>query len=63
MTKKFNTKYTKGSSNAAERTRLMAEISAIYDKYRGTKKKRKKKGFPPAVEKRLKELMKKRDEL
>jgi hypothetical protein len=62
-TKKFNPKYTKGSSNTAERKKLMAEISAIYDKYRGTKAKRKKKGFPPSVAKRLKELMKRRDKL
>ena len=48
MAKKFNPKYTRGSSNVGERKRLMSEISAIYKKYRGTKDKRKKKGFPPA---------------
>ena len=60
---KFNPKYTKGSKNVAERKKLMSEIAAIYEKYRGDKNKRKKKGFPPAVAKRLKELMKKRDKL
>ena len=60
---KFNPKYTKGSSNVAERKKLMAQIAAIYDKYRGTKSKRKKKGFPPAVEARLKQLMKRRDKI
>tara|TARA_R100000458_G_C8032594_1_gene87439 strand:- start:13 stop:300 length:288 start_codon:yes stop_codon:yes gene_type:complete len=60
---KFNPKYTKGSKNVAERKKLMAEIAAIYDKYRGTKSKRKKKGFPPAVEARLKKLMKRRDQI
>lgn len=61
--KKFNPKYTKGSKNVGERKKLMSEISAIYDKHRGTKDKRKKKGFPPAVAKRLKELMKRRDKI
>lgn len=61
--KKFNPKYTKGSKDVGERKKLMAEISAIYDKYRGTKDKRKKKGFPPAVERRLKALMKRRDQI
>jgi len=60
---KFNPKYTKGSKNVGERKKLMAEIASIYDKHRGTKDKRKKKGFPPAVAKRLKELMKRRDKL
>jgi hypothetical protein len=41
----------------------MSEISAIYDKHRGDKKKRKKKGFPPAVAARLKQLMKRRDQI
>jgi len=63
MANKFNPKYTKGSKNVGERKKLMSEISAIYDKHRGTKAKRKKKGFPPAVAKRLKELMNKRDKL
>lgn len=63
MAKKFNPKYTKGSSNVSERKKLMSQISAIYDKYRGTKGKRKKKGFPPAVEARLKQLMKRRDKI
>ena len=39
----------------------MAQISAIYKKHRGTKEKRKKKGFPPAVAARLKRLMAQRD--
>ena len=60
---KFNPKYTKGSSNVAERKKLMAQIAAIYDKYRGTKSKRKKKVFPPALEERLKQLMKRRDKI
>lgn len=60
---KFNPKYTKGSKNVGERKKLMSEIAAIYEKHRGTKDKRKKKGFPPAVAKRLKELMKRRDKL
>lgn len=63
MAKKFNPKYTKGSKNVGERKKLMSEIAAIYDKHRGTKAKRKKKGFPPAVEARLKQLMKRRDKL
>lgn len=63
MAKKFNAKYTKGSSNVGKRKKLMAQISAIYDKYRGTKAKRKKKGFPPAVAARLKKLMAQRDKL
>jgi len=58
---KFNPKYTKGSSDVDKRKKLMAEISDIYKKHRGTKDKRKKKGFPPAVAARLKKLMKQRD--
>tara|TARA_R100000773_G_C4208616_1_gene108758 strand:+ start:343 stop:537 length:195 start_codon:yes stop_codon:yes gene_type:complete len=58
---KFNPKYTKGSSDVEKRKKLMAEISDIYKKHRGTKEKRKKKGFPPAVAARLKKLMKQRD--
>ena len=60
---KFNPKYTKGSSDVEKRKKLMAEISDIYKKHRGTKDKRKKKGFPPAVAARLKKLMKQRDEI
>lgn len=60
---KFNKKYTSGSSNVSERKRLMTEISNIYKKYRGTKDKREKKGFPPAVAARLKKLMAQRDKL
>ena len=60
---KFNAKYTRGSSNVAKRKKLMAQIAAIYDKYRGTKAKRKKKGSPPAVAARLKKLMAQRDKL
>lgn len=60
---KFNKKYTSGSSNVEKRKRLMKQISDIYKKYRGTKAKRKKKGFPPAVAARLKELMKQRDKI
>ena len=60
---KFNPKYTRGSSNVWKRKKLMAEIAAIYKKYRGTKAKRKKKGFPPAVAARLKKLMAQRDKL
>ena len=41
----------------------MTEISNIYKKYRGTKAKRKKKGFPPAVAARLKKLMAQRDKI
>lgn len=63
MAKKFNPKYTRGSSNVGERKKLMSEISAIYKKYRGTKDKRKKKGFPPAVAARLKKLMARRDKI
>ena len=58
---KFSPKYTKGSSDVDKRKKLMAEISGIYKKHRGTKDKRKKKGFPPAVAARLKKLMKQRD--
>ena len=60
---KFNPKYTKGSSNVAERKKLMSQIAAIYEKHRGTKGKRKKKGSPPAVAARLKQLMKRRDQI
>lgn len=60
---KFNKKYTAGSSNVEKRKRLMKQISDIYKKHRGTKDKRKKKGFPPAVAARLKELMKQRDKI
>ncbi len=42
--KKFNPKYTRGSKNVGERKKLMSEISAIYDKHRGDKKKRKRRG-------------------
>ena len=41
----------------------MKQISDIYKKYRGTKTKRKKKGFPPAVAARLKKLIKQRDKI
>tara|TARA_Y100001937_G_scaffold111257_1_gene157691 strand:+ start:1586 stop:1795 length:210 start_codon:yes stop_codon:yes gene_type:complete len=60
---KFNKKYTSGSSNVGKRKKLMAQIAAIYEKYRGSKKKRKKKGFPPAVAARLKRLMAQRDKI
>ena len=60
---KFNPKYTRGSSNVKRRKELMTEISNIYKKHRGTKGKRKKKGFPPAVAARLKQLMKQRDNI
>ena len=63
MAKKFNKKYTAGSSNVARRKQLMSQIAAIYKKYRGTKAKRKRKGFPPAVEARLKKLMAERDKI
>jgi len=61
--KKFNKKYTAGSPNVAKRKKLMAAIAKIYEKYRGTKAKRKKKGFPPAVAARLKKLMAERDKI
>tara|TARA_R100000700_G_scaffold10439_2_gene15220 strand:- start:1570 stop:1839 length:270 start_codon:yes stop_codon:yes gene_type:complete len=60
---KFNPKYTRGSSDVSKRKKLMAQIAAIYKKHRGTKDKRKKKGFPPAVAARLKSLMKQRDKI
>ena len=60
---KFNPKYTRGSSDVARRKKLMEQIAAIYKKYRGTKAKRKKKGFPPAVAARLKKLMAERDKI
>ena len=60
---KFNPKYTRGSSDVERRKKLMAQIAAIYKKYRGTKAKRKKKGFPPAVAARLKRLMAQRDKI
>ena len=60
---KFNPKYTKGSADVQKRKKLMKQISDIYKKYRGTKAQRKKKGFPPAVEARLKALMSKRDKI
>ena len=60
---KFNKKYTSGSKNVARRKQLMTEIANIYKKHRGTKDKRKKKGFPPAVAARLKKLMAQRDKL
>ena len=61
--KKFNPKYTSGSSNVGKRKKLMTEISNIYKQHRGTKEKRKKKGFPPAVAARLKKLMAQRDKI
>jgi len=60
---KFNPKYTRGSANVGKRKQLMKQISDIYKKYRGTKAKRKKKGFPPAVEAKLKRLMAQRDKI
>tara|TARA_A100001391_G_C4893898_1_gene231716 strand:- start:349 stop:534 length:186 start_codon:yes stop_codon:yes gene_type:complete len=60
---KFNKKYTAGSKNVARRKQLMTEIANIYKQHRGTKAKRKKKGFPPAVAARLKKLMKQRDKI
>tara|TARA_Y100001937_G_scaffold7952_1_gene10009 strand:- start:1831 stop:2100 length:270 start_codon:yes stop_codon:yes gene_type:complete len=60
---KFNPKYTRGSSDVSKRKQLMSEIASIYKKHRGTKDKRKKKGFPPAVAARLKKLMKQRDKI
>tara|TARA_A200000159_G_scaffold163973_1_gene191969 strand:+ start:1604 stop:1972 length:369 start_codon:yes stop_codon:yes gene_type:complete len=60
---KFNPKYTRGSSNVGKRKRLMSEISNIYKQHRGTKAKRQKKGFPPSVAARLKQLMKQRDKI
>mgnify|MGYP001204313864 FL=1 len=60
---KFNPKYTRGSADVAKRKRLMQQIADIYKKHRGTKDKRKKKGFPPAVEARLKRLMNQRDKI
>ncbi len=60
---KFNKKYTAGSKDVGKRKQLMAEIANIYKKHRGTKAKRKKKGFPPAVAARLKKLMKQRDKI
>jgi len=41
----------------------MKQIADIYKKHRGTKSKRKKKGFPPAVAARLKKLMAERDKI
>lgn len=61
--KKFNPKYTSGSSNVGKRKKLMTEISNIYKQHRGTKAKRKKRGFPPAVAARLKKLMAQRDKI
>ena len=60
---KFNPKYTRGSADVDKRKKLMAQISEIYKKHRGTKAKRKKKGFPPAVAARLKKLMAERDKI
>lgn len=60
---RFNKKYTAGSKNVGRRKQLMTEIANIYKKHRGTKDKRKKKGFPPAVAARLKKLMAQRDKL
>lgn len=60
---KFNSKYTSGSSNVGRRKQLMKQIADIYKKHRGTKSKRKKKGFPPAVAARLKKLMAERDKI
>lgn len=60
---KFNKKYTADSKSVGRRKELMTEISNIYKKHRGTKAKRKKKGFPPAVAARLKSLMAQRDKI
>ena len=61
--KNYPSKYTAGSSNVSKRKKLMTQISNIYKKCRGTKAKRKKKGFPPAVAARLKKLMAQRDKI
>ena len=60
---KFNPKYTRGSADVSKRKKLMSEISNIYKQHRGTKAKRQKKGFPPAVAARLKRLMAQRDKI
>ena len=60
---KFNPKYTRGSSDVGKRKKLKAQIAAIYKKHRGTKAKRAKKGFPPAVSAKLKRLMAQRDKI
>ena len=60
---KFNPKYTRGSADVGKRKKLMQQISEIYKKHRGTKAKRQKKGFPPAVAARLKRLMAQRDKI
>ena len=60
---KFNPKYTRGSADVGKRKQLMQQISEIYKKHRGTKAKRQKKGFPPAVAARLKRLMAQRDKI
>ncbi len=60
---KFNPKYTRGSADVGKRKQLMQQISDIYKKHRGTKAKRQKKGFPPAVAARLKRLMAQRDKI
>ena len=60
---KFNKKYTAGSKNVSRRKQLMTQIANIYKKYRGTKAKRKRGGFPPAIAARLKKLMAERDKI
>ena len=60
---KFNPKYTRGSADVVKRKQLKQQISDIYKKHRGTKAKRQKKGFPPAVAARLKRLMAQRDKI
>ena len=63
MAKEFNKKYTSGSKDVGKRKELMRQIASIYEKYRGTKAKRQRQGFPPAVAARLKKLMAQRDKL
>lgn len=58
--KKYPSKYVKGSPNPTRRRQLMDQIAAIYDKYRGGENKQE---FPPAVQSKLKELMKQRDSM
>ena len=53
--RKFNKKYTKGSSNAKRRKELMGEIATIYET--------EKQPYSAAVKKRLDRLMKERDKI
>ena len=60
---KFNPKYTRGSSDVAKKKKAYGTDLCYLQKAQRDKRKRKKKGFPPAVAARLKRLMAQRDKI